>query len=77
MVSLLCNWFTDWGRSIKAGLGEGWLIALVVVFSFIALCLFQNIFRASIGKTKFVFKWFQIIVLVILILFIIWFCTLL
>jgi len=77
MTSLLCNWFDDWGRSIRAGLGETWLIVLIVVFSFIALCLLQNIFRASINKTKFVFKWGQLILLIIFVLFIIWFSILL
>lgn len=77
MVSLLCNWFDDWGRAIKNGLGETWLIILIVAFSVIALVLLQNILRASINKTKIVIKWGQIIFLVIFVLFIVWFCILL
>ena len=77
MVSLLCNWFDDWGRSIRNGLGQTGLIILIVLFSVIALWLMQNIFRASINKTKFVFKWGQLIFLVIFVLFIVWFCILL
>lgn len=77
MVSLLCNWFDDWGRSIRNGLGETWLIILIVAFSVIALCLLSNILRASINKTKIVIKWGQIIFLVIFVLFIVWFSILL
>lgn len=77
MVGLLCNWFDAWGRSIKNGLGEGWLITLIVIFSVIALVLLQSILRASINKTKIVIKWGQLIFLAIFILFIVWFSTLL
>lgn len=77
MLSLLCNWFDDWGRAIREGLGTGWLIALIVVFSCIALYLMQNILRASINKTKIVIKWGQLILLAIFILFIVWFSVIL
>ncbi len=76
-MSLLCNWFDDWGRAIKIGLGETWLIILICLFSVVALYLLQNILRASINKTKIVIKWGQIIFLIILVLFIVWFCILL
>lgn len=77
MLSLLCNWFDDWGRTIRTGLGEGWLITLIVIFSVIALYLLQNILRASINKTKIVIKWGQILLLAVFILFIVWFCVIL
>ena len=77
MKSLLCNWFDDWGIAIRNGLGTGWLIALVVIFSVIALWLLQNILRASINKSKIVIKWGQLILLVVFVLFIVWFSILL
>ncbi len=77
MVSLLCNWFDDWGVAIREGLGETWLIILLVAFSVIALGLLSNILRASINKTKFVFKWGQILMLIVFVLFIVWFSILL
>ena len=76
MKSLLLNWFDDWGFAIRDGLGQSGLITLIVVFTFIALFLLQNIARASINKTKLVVKWGQIFFLIIFVLFIIWFCTL-
>ena len=76
MNSLLLNWFDDWGNSIREGLGETGLIILIVVFSFCALFLFQNIARASINKTKMKIKWGQIFFSIIFVLFIIWFCFL-
>ncbi|MBO5022359.1 MAG: hypothetical protein J6C53_02650 [Clostridia bacterium] len=77
MINVLCNWFHDWGVAIKDGLGETWLIILLVAFSVIALGLLSNILRASINKTKFVIKWGQILLLAVFILFIVWFSILL
>lgn len=77
MISLLCNWFDDWGRSIKAGIGSAGLITLIVLFSFVALWVLYTILSASISKTKFVIKWFQIVFLIILVLFIVWFSIIL
>ncbi len=77
MVSLLCNWFDDWGVAIREGLGETWLIILLVAFSVIALGLLSNILRASINKTKIVIKWGQILMLIVFVLFIVWFSILL
>lgn len=76
-MSLLLNWFSDWGLAIKNGLGQTWLIVLIVAMTFWALCLFQSVIRASINKTKLKIKWLSLIWLVILVLFIVWFITLL
>ena len=75
-MGLLCNWFTDLGRTIQQSLGQTWIIILMCVFAFLGLWLMQNVFRASIGKTKIVFKWGQIIFMIIFILLTIWFITL-
>lgn len=77
MKGLLSSFITDWGISIKEGLGETWTIVLAVLFLVFALYLMQNVFRASINKTKIVFKWGQIIFMIIFALFSIWFFTLL
>ncbi len=76
-MSLLCNWFDDWGRAIESGLGRTWLIILTVALLLVALYLFQDIIRASINKTKIKIKWGEIIVFIIFALFIAWFCYLL
>lgn len=75
-MGLLLNWFTDLGRNVKNGLGNVGMIILLCVFSFMAVYLFQNAIRASINKTKIVFKWGQIIFAVIFLLLAIWFITL-
>ncbi len=77
MKSLLCNWFDDWGRTIHDGLGSTWITILIVVFAAISLYLLQDILKASINKTKFKIKWFEIFLLIIFVLFTIWFCTIL
>ena len=76
-MSLVCNWFDDWGLAIKEGLGETWMIVLLALFSFVALYLLQDILRASINKTKIVVKWGELFLLAIFMFFIVWFCTLL
>lgn len=76
MNSLMLNFIADWGRSIRNGLGETWTIILAVLFLVIALYLLQNVFRASINKTKIVFKWGQLFFLIVFSLFSIWFFTL-
>ena len=76
MQSLMCNWFEDWGRAIKDGLGQLWLIILIVVFASVSLLLLSNIIRASVNKSKIVIKWGQIILLAIFLFFTIWFLTL-
>ena len=75
MISLLSSFITDWGKSIRAGLGETWTIIFAVFFLVVALYLMQNVFRASINKTKIVFKWGQIFFMIIFVLFAIWFFT--
>lgn len=77
MNSLLCNWFDDWGRTIRNGLGNTWMIIFIVAFVSIALCLLISIFKASVNKTKFVIKWGQIIFFIIFVLFAIWFLIIL
>ena len=76
MQSLMCNWFEDWGRVIKDGLGQFWLIVLIVVFASISLLFLSNILRASVNKSKIVIKWGQLILLAIFLFFTIWFLTL-
>ena len=76
-MSLICNWFDDWGIAIKEGLGQTWMIVLLALFSFVALYLLQDILRASINKTKIVMKWGELFFLAIFVFFIVWFCTLL
>lgn len=76
MNSLMLNFIEDWGRSIRNGLGETWTIILAVFFLVVALYLIQNVFRASINKTKIVFKWGQIFFMIVFSLFSIWFFTL-
>ena len=74
MNSLICNWFDDWGRAIRDGLGQTWMIVLIVVFAGMTLYLLQNVLRASISKTKIVFKWGQLFLMIVFLLFTIWFC---
>ena len=77
MNSLICNWFEDWGRTIKSGLGTNWMIVFLVAFSLVAIFLFCSIISAAIKKPKITIKWGQLIFLVIFILFIIWFSVIL
>ena len=81
MNSLLCNWFDDCGFKIIDGLGQTGLIIFIVVFAVLICFTLYNIFLAQIFKPradrKFKIKWVQIIFTVILVLFTIWFCTLL
>ncbi|MBO5395007.1 MAG: hypothetical protein J6A28_03795 [Clostridia bacterium] len=75
-MGLLLNWFTDLGRSVREGLGQTWMIILLCFFAIMTIWLAQNILRASINKTKIVFKWGQIVFLIIFLLMTIWFITL-
>lgn len=77
MNSLLCNWFADWGRSIKAGLGSVGIIIFLVAFSCMALFLGYKIIKAGFNKPKIIIKWGHLFFLIILILFIIWFAIIL
>ncbi len=77
MNSLLCNWFDDWGYQIIDGLGQMGLIIFIVIF-LLLICYFSyTILFKQIPKAKYKIKWVQIIFLVIVILFTIWFCILL
>ena len=75
-VSMLCGWFQDWGRAIKEGLGHTGLIVMLVILGSLALLVSWNILKASLGKTKVKILWGQIFILIIVILFIVWFATL-
>ena len=77
MNSLLCNWFVDWGRAIKNGLGVAGVIVFLVAFSCISMYLFYSIIKATMKKPKITIKWGQLILLIIFILFIIWFSIIL
>lgn len=77
IMSLLCNWFQDWGVAIESGLGRTWLIILTVALLCVDLFLLQDILRASINKTKIKIKWGEIILFIIFTLFVVWFCYLL
>lgn len=75
-MGLLLDWFVDLGRKVKMGLGGTWLLVLLCFFSIMTIFLAQNILRASINKTKVVFKWGQIFFLIIFALLTVWFITL-
>jgi len=77
MNSLLCNWFDDWGRAIKSGLGSIGIIIFLVAFSCLALFLGYKLIKASFNKPKIKIKWAQLILLIICILFIVWFSIIL
>lgn len=75
-LSLLCGWFQDWGLAIKEGLGQTGLIIFLVMLGCLALMIAWNILKASLGKSKIKILWGQIVLLIIVILFIVWFFTL-
>ena len=75
-VSMLCGWFQDSGLAIKEGLGHTGLIVMLVILGSLALLVSWNILKASLGKTKVKILWGQIFILIIVILFIVWFATL-
>lgn len=75
-VSLLCDWFQDWGLAIREGLGHTGLVVMLVVLGCLALLISWNILKASLGKTKVKILWGQIFILIIVALFIAWFATL-
>ena len=75
MIGLLCNWFDDWGRSIKDGLGHTGLVIFLVVFACIALVLFWGIIKNALITVKMKIAWGCIILLIIDILFFVWFST--
>ncbi|MCI8555527.1 MAG: hypothetical protein HFI85_03025 [Clostridia bacterium] len=77
MGSLLCNWFEDWGRSIRDGLGHTGVIIFLVVFFSLAMLLFYGIIRNATITVKRKISWGYIVMLVIVILFFAWFCTIL
>ena len=81
MVSLMCNWFTDWGRAIREGLGETWLMVLIALFVGLTMFLLYSVFLSQLIKPradrKFKIKWGQLFFAIVFILFTIWFCTLL
>ena len=76
-MSLLCNWFEDWGRSVEGGLGRTGLMILTLVLLVMAMVMFQDLVRASINKTKVKIKWVELVIFIIFTLFVIWFCYLL
>ncbi len=75
MTSLLCNWFENWGRSIKSGLGNVGVIIFMVVFFSLAVLLFYGIIRSALIIVKPKIAWGYIFLMVIDILFFVWFCT--
>ncbi len=77
MNSLLLSFIDDWGRAIGQGLGRTWLIVFIIVFLAITLFMFTNIFIRQVAKSKFKFKWIQMIFMVIFALFTVWFCIIL
>ncbi len=77
MTSLMCNWFQDWGRAIKDGLGTVGIIIFLVAFLLVGGCLLYAIIRSLTITVKRKILWGYILLLVIIILFFIWFATLL
>ena len=74
-MGMLCNWFTDLGRSISESLGQTGVIICIAVFSVFGILLMSNVLRASINKTKIVIKWGQLFFSIIFILLTIWFIS--
>ena len=81
MRSLLCNFLVDWGVSIKNSIGETGVIICLVLFTCLAFALFANMCVDAVKKVnkdkKFKIFWFRLIFLVIVILFAVWFATIL
>ncbi len=76
MTSLICNWFHDWGRSIRAGLGQVGLIIFMVAFACIGAMLIYGIIKHATITIKRKIEWGYLFILIIIILFFIWFATL-
>lgn len=77
-MSLLGNIFHDVGNWMAGGLGRNGTIILIVVLTALALGIFWQLCKGWIGKKKFVIKWAQIgmiLLIVILVLLIISLCT--
>lgn len=81
MGSLLCNFLVDWGVSIKESIGETGVIICLVVFAAIAFLIFSNMCIDAVRKVnrdrKFKMYWFRLVFLIIVILFAVWFATML
>lgn len=77
MTSLLCNWFDDWGRSIKSGLTTTGVIIFLVVYFCLAALLLYGIIKQILTANKNKIAWGLIFLLIIDILFFIWFCIIL
>lgn len=75
--SLLLNWFEDWGRAIKDGLGYTGVVIFMVAFFTMSVCLFYGIVRRLTITTKLKVAWGYIFFLIIFILFFVWFATIL
>lgn len=80
MVSFLCNFLEDWGRSINRSIGDTGIIIILVGLFFLAALLFYGIIRTTllvvnIKRTK--IAWGYIFLLIIVILLFVWFSTML
>ena len=72
-TSLLLNWFTNLGRSIKNGLGETGVIICIVVFFAVAACCLYSVIRNALITVKLRVAWPSLIFCIIFILLAVWF----
>ncbi len=77
MTSLLCNWFDDWGRNIKAGLTTTGVIIFLVAFFCLGVLLFYGIIKQVLVAQKNKIAWGLIFFLIVDILFFVWFLIIL
>ncbi len=77
MTSLLCNWFDDWGRSIKAGLTNVGVIIFLVAFFCLGVLLIYGIIKKPLAYNKYKIAWGYLFLLIIDVLFFVWFCIIL
>ena len=76
-MSTLLDVFGDISKFLGENLGGIGITILICMFAMIALFLLANIIVAAtkLKKPKLVFKWGQFIILVVLVVLIVWLCT--
>ncbi len=81
MMSFLCNFLEDWGRSINRSIGDTGIIIVLVALFCLAALLFYGIIRTSLivvsVKRTTKIAWGYIFLLIIVILLFVWFTTML
>lgn len=61
-------------RDFWQGIGSGWLSVIVVILAAVALLLFLSLVKAAVGKTSVVIKWGRLLLLIIDIVLLVYFC---